>query len=107
MGVVIAADTRLRKLGLNNLPLKVPPGIGLPAGAISASYARPLRQGEYMIRLDALCLHTILAPREAALQLARDAVAGNRRRVQFVMTELVRSAVAFEEHLGCSMCMHA
>ena len=88
-GVIMSTHARLRKLGLNNLPLKAPPGLGLTPGAICATYATPLRQGEYMIRLDALCLHTSLVARENALQLARDAAAGNRRRVQFVMTDQV------------------
>lgn len=48
--VVIAGGASLRKLGVNNLPPKVPPGSGLPEGAVASSYTSALRQGEYMVR---------------------------------------------------------
>ena len=81
---------RLRRVGLNHLPPKIPPGSRLPAGAIHSGYARALRQGEYMIRLDGVCIHTSLVPRPQALQLAADARSGVRQKVQFVNTEPVR-----------------
>ena len=83
----------LRKLGLAHLPPKVPPGSGLPDGAIAATYTRGVRQGDYMIRLEALSIHTCLVPRSAARRLARDAQAGTKRRVHFVITEQVRCRI--------------
>jgi hypothetical protein len=90
--VLLTAASHMRKLGINNLPPKVPPGSRLGPGAIASSYTRPIRQGDYMIRLDTLCLHTSLVAKEPALRMARDAQQGIQRRVQFVIVEEVRHA---------------
>jgi hypothetical protein len=89
-GGISQGGPQLRKLGLAHLPPKVPMGSGLPPGAIAASYTKGIRQGEYMVRLDALCIHTSLVPRQSARQLAHDAQAGVHTKVQFVMTEQVQ-----------------
>lgn len=89
---IAAGAPRLRRVGVAQLPPKVPPGSRLPQGAIHVNYARALRQGEYMIRLDAVCIHTGLVPRPRALKLAADARRGARQKVQFVNTEDVRPA---------------
>lgn len=90
--LIVHGGPHLRKLGLAHLPPKVPPGSGLRNGAIAATYARGVRQGDYMVRLEALSIHTCLVPRSAAQRLVKDAQAGTKRRVHFVITEQVRSA---------------
>jgi hypothetical protein len=96
--VMVSKGASLRKLGIGHLPPKVPPNSHLGQGAISSQYTAGLRQGEYMIRLDALVLHTSLVAKEAALRMARDALSGNTRRVQFVITE----QVCAEHSLWCA-----
>eukprot|EP00892_Ulva_mutabilis_P011161 jgi/Ulvmu1/8417/UM042_0124.1 len=85
--LVVEDATRLRQLPLSALPPKLPPGGGLPEGAIWTEHVRQLRLGEYMLRLDVPSIHTALLPLPPAVELARGARAGKRARVQFVSTE--------------------
>jgi hypothetical protein len=89
--VVLVAEgaSRLRRMPMSALPPKMPPGLDLPEGAISAEFARRLRLGDYMLRLDSSCIHTSLKPRECAIQLTRTALKGDSSKIQFVSTEKV------------------
>lgn len=87
--LVAEGASRLRRMPMSALPPKLPPGLDLPEGAISAEFARRLRLGDYMIRLDSSCIHTSLQPRERALEFARIALRGESPKIQFVSTEKV------------------
>lgn len=87
--LVAEGASRLRRMPLSALPPKMPPGLDLPEGAISSEFARQLRLGDYMIRLDSSCIHTSLLPRGCALDLAKKGLNGESPRIQFVSTEKV------------------
>ena len=87
--LVAEGASRLRRMPMSALPPKLPPGLDLPDGAISAEFARRLRLGDYMLRLDSSCIHTSLQPRERAVEFSRTALRGNSPKIQFVSTEKV------------------
>lgn len=87
--LVAEGASRLRRMPMSALPPKLPPGLDLPEGAISSEFARRLRLGDYMIRLDSSCIHTSLQAREHALEFARIALRGESPKIQFVSTEKV------------------